>query len=147
ANRLMKSLLAVPRREARAPSACPDRPLPDRRAVATLRGMAEPKWVADALVIFGITGDLANRMTFPALYRLQERGALTCPVIGVASSPLTPQQLVRQAFDSIQRTGEPVDEAVFARLARRVTYLPGDATDPQLYKALSVDLSSARRPL
>ena len=67
--------------------------LPDRRTPVTLRCMAEAGWVADALVIFGITGDLARRMTFPALYRLEQRGTLTFPVIGVASSLLTPEEL------------------------------------------------------
>ena len=46
--------------------------------------MPMPGWVADTLVIFGITGDLARKMTFPALYRLERRGALTCPVVGVS---------------------------------------------------------------
>ena len=109
--------------------------------------MGEPSWVADALVIFGITGDLARKMTFRALYRLERRGALTCPVIGVASSPLTSEQLVRRAREAIEHSDEPVDDAVFARLAQRMTYLPGDVTDPQLYKSLSVLLTNARRPL
>ena len=106
-----------------------------------------PRWVADALVIFGITGDLARKMTFPALYRLERRGALTCPVIGIAPDQLTIQELVQRAREAIASSGEPVDEAVFSRLARRLTYLVGDATDAQLYKALAVQLSGAHRPL
>ena len=39
---------------------------------------------ADALVVFGITGDLAEKQTFRSLYRLAARKLLTCPVIGVA---------------------------------------------------------------
>ena len=109
--------------------------------------MAEPSWVADALVIFGITGDLARKMTFAALNRLERRGALTCPVVGVASSALTTQELVERARTAIKESDELVDEAVFARLARRLTYLAGDVTDPQLYKALAVQLAGARRPL
>lgn len=109
--------------------------------------MPVPRWAADTLVIFGITGDLARKMTFPALYRLEQRGALTCPVVGVASSPLTTQELLERAREAIEESGEQVDNAMFARLARRLTYLSGDVTDPQLYKALSVQLSSARRPL
>jgi glucose-6-phosphate 1-dehydrogenase len=109
--------------------------------------MSMPGWVADVLVIFGITGDLARKMTFPALYRLERRGALTCPVVGVAATPLTTQELARQARQAIEDSGEPVDEAVFSRLARRMTYLVGDATDPQLYKALAAQLSGTRRPL
>jgi glucose-6-phosphate 1-dehydrogenase len=109
--------------------------------------MPEPGWAADALVIFGITGDLARKMTFSALYRLEQRGALKCPVVGVASTPMITQELVERARRAIEESGERVDEAVFARLARRLTYLAGDVTEPQLYKALAVQLSSARRPL
>jgi glucose-6-phosphate 1-dehydrogenase len=104
-------------------------------------------WVADVLVVFGITGDLARKMTFPALYLLERRGALTCPVVGVASTPLTTQELAGRARRAIEDSGEPVDEAVFSRLARRLTYLVGDVTDAELYKELAVQMSGARRPL
>jgi glucose-6-phosphate 1-dehydrogenase len=109
--------------------------------------MSMPGWAADVLVIFGITGDLARKMTWPALYRLERRGRLTCPVVGVASTPLTTEELARRARQAIEDSGEPVDEAVFSRLARRLTYLAGDVTDAQLYKALAVQLSGTRRPL
>ncbi|MFE3452222.1 glucose-6-phosphate dehydrogenase [Nonomuraea sp. NPDC059194] len=109
--------------------------------------MAGLEWAADALVIFGITGDLARKMTFPALYRLERRGALTCPIIGVAATHLTTQELVVRMGTAVEESGEQVHEAVLARLARRLTYLAGDVTDPQLYKALSVQLAGARRPL
>ena len=39
---------------------------------------------SDVLVLFGVTGDLAHKMIFPALYALAKRGALKVPVIGVA---------------------------------------------------------------
>jgi len=109
--------------------------------------LSTPGWVADVLVIFGITGDLARKMTFPALYRLERRGALTCPVVGVASTALTTQELAGRARRAIEDSGEPVDEAVFSRLARRLTYAVGDVTDAEMYKALAVQLSAARRPL
>jgi glucose-6-phosphate 1-dehydrogenase len=109
--------------------------------------MSRRGWVADALVIFGITGDLARKMTFPALYRLEWRGALTCPVIAIAPDPLTPEELIRRARQSLENAGEPIDDAVLARLARRLTYLAGDVNDTQLFKALAVELSGTRRPL
>ena len=59
--------------------------------------VAEPAWTADALMIFGITGDLARKMTFSARYRLERRGALTCPVVGVASAALSTQELAQRA--------------------------------------------------
>lgn len=105
-------------------------------------------WAADALVIFGITGDLARKMTFPALYRLEQRGALTCPVVGAASTTMSTQELVQRAREAIEEeAGAPVDDAVFSRLARRLTYLAGDVTEPALYKTLATQLASARRPL
>lgn len=109
--------------------------------------MAGSEWVADALVIFGITGDLARRMTFSALYHLERRGALRCPVVGVASTPMTTEGLIAHARQAIEASGEPVDDAVFGRLARRLTYLAGDVTDAQLYKALAVQLAGTRRTL
>ncbi|MGH3205721.1 MAG: glucose-6-phosphate dehydrogenase, partial [Streptosporangiaceae bacterium] len=78
---------------------------------------------ADLLVIFGITGDLARRMTFRALYRLERRGLLNGPVIGVASEDMTMEELVKHAREAIGEGGQDVDDAVFGRLARRMSYL------------------------
>ena len=86
-------------------------------------------------------------MTFPALYRLERRGALKCPVVGVASTALSTQELAGRARAAIEESGEQVEAAVFARLAGRLTYLAGDVTDPELYKALAVQVTGARRPL
>ena len=52
---------------------------------------------ADVLVIFGITGDLAKVMTFRSLYRLEARGQLDCPIVGVASDDWTVDDLVERA--------------------------------------------------
>jgi len=109
--------------------------------------LSTPGWVADVLVIFGITGDLARKMTFPALYRLELRGALTCPVVGIAPDPLTTEEVAQRARQAIEDSGEQLDEAVFSRLVRRLTYLAGDATDAQLYKTLAIQLSGTRRAL
>jgi glucose-6-phosphate 1-dehydrogenase len=108
--------------------------------------MATP-WTADTLVIFGITGDLARKMTFPSLYRLERRGLLDCPVVGVASTGLTTEQLADLARKAIEEAGEPVAETIFGRLASRLTYLDGDATDPDLYPRLAQELTGRRRPL
>ena len=60
---------------------------------------------SDALVLFGVTGDLAHKMIFPALYAMAKRGALTVPVIGVASSKWSLAQLRTRVTDSIKRSG------------------------------------------
>jgi glucose-6-phosphate 1-dehydrogenase len=67
---------------------------------------------ADVLVVFGITGDLAKVMTFRSLYRLEQRGLLDCPVVGVAVDDWTVDQLRQRARDSIVGTGEQLDPAV-----------------------------------
>src|SRR4051794_30658591 len=81
---------------------------------------------ADRLVVFGITGDLAKVMTFRSLYRLEQRGLLDCPILGVAVDDWTVEQLIDRARTSIVRTGEQLDEDVFQRFARRLSYVSGD---------------------
>src|SRR6059058_1190011 len=78
---------------------------------------------ADALVIFGITGDLAKVMTFHSLYRLERRGLLSCPIVGVAVDDWTVEDLRQRARDSIEGAGETVEEEVFDRLAARFSYV------------------------
>jgi glucose-6-phosphate 1-dehydrogenase len=65
---------------------------------------------ADLLVIFGITGDLARRMTLRALYRLERRELLDCPVIGVASDEIAAEQLVKDTREAALASGEGLDK-------------------------------------
>lgn len=102
---------------------------------------------ADVLVIFGITGDLARKMTFRALYRLERRGLLTCPIIGIAVDDLSVEQLMKRAREAITEAREQIDEAVFDRLAGRITYLPGDVTEGAMYERLAGQVSAHHRPL
>src|SRR6187397_2099985 len=92
---------------------------------------------ADVLVIFGITGDLARVMTYRSLYRLEARGLLDCPIVGVAFDDWTLEQLVDRARESIVATGEPLDDGVFARLAKRLSYIHGDFTDAATYEHIA----------
>ena len=75
---------------------------------------------SDRLIIFGITGDLAHKMTLPSLYHLEQRGLLDCPITGVASPDLSDEQLwdlVRKAVTAKKEAaGEAVDEGVLSRL-------------------------------
>ena len=103
--------------------------------------------VADVLVIFGITGDLARRMTFRALYRLERRGLLDCPIIGVASDDINTEQLVKHAREAIVDSGLDVDDAVFDRLARRMSYRSGDVRDAALYRSLATEIGGRQRPV
>ena len=99
----------------------------------------------DVLVVFGITGDLARVMTFRSLYRLEQRGLLACPIVGVAVDDWTVDQLVERARASIVGTGEELDPAVFDRLAARLSYVQGDFADRGHLRAGGSRRSRARR--
>src|SRR6201987_3384649 len=98
---------------------------------------------ADLLVIFGITGDLAKVMTFRSLYRLEQRGLLDCPIVGVAVDNWEVDQLVTRARESIIGTGETIDDKVFDRFAKRLSYVDGDFTDPATYERLAAAIAGA----
>jgi len=102
---------------------------------------------ADALVVFGITGDLARRMTIPALYRLTEQGLLTCSIIGVGRRPLRADELAEQARASVTDAVDDVDEKVLGDLLSRLRYIGGDAEDGSLYDRLREALGDASSPV
>jgi glucose-6-phosphate 1-dehydrogenase len=110
--------------------------------------MTEPMdTTADALVVFGITGDLGRRMMIPALYRLELKGALPCDVIGVGRQELTSDEVRAMARESMERAAESIDEAAFGRFAKRLSYIVADAADPSSYERLAEALASALRPV
>ena len=102
---------------------------------------------ADVLVIFGITGDLARVMTYRSLYRLEARGLLDCPIVGVAFDDWSLEQLVERARESIVATGEKLDEEVFERLAKRLSYVHGDFTDADTYAQVAKAVGDAELPV
>src|SRR5262245_46563365 len=102
---------------------------------------------ADVFVIFGITGDLAKVMTFHSLYRLEARGLLDCPIVGVAVDDWTIDQLVERARDSIESTGETIDSHVFDRLVSRLSYVSGDFTDAGVYERVGEAINGAQTPV
>jgi glucose-6-phosphate 1-dehydrogenase len=99
---------------------------------------------ADALVVFGITGDLAKKMTLRSLYRLEARGLLNVPVIGVAVDDWTVEHLRDHARQSIEDTGEKLDDTVFARLAARLQYVKGDFAQDVTYHRVAAALGNLR---
>ncbi len=102
---------------------------------------------ADVFVIFGITGDLAKVMTFRSLYRLEARGLLDCPIVGVAVNDWTLDQLVERARESIVGTGETLDEDVFKRLAGRFSYVQGDFGDAATYARVGEAIQGKTTPV
>jgi glucose-6-phosphate 1-dehydrogenase len=101
---------------------------------------------ADALVIFGVTGDLAHKMIFPALYAMAKRGALNVPVVGVASSTWSLAQLRKRAADSIKQAGKVDDRDALAHLLSLLRYVDGNYNDPATFTALKLALGKAKRP-
>ena len=101
---------------------------------------------SDALVLFGVTGDLAYKMIFPALYAMVHRGTLTVPVVGVASTPWTVEELRERATESIEASGVTVSKRALKRLHGLLRYVSGDYNDAQTFAALTLALGKARRP-
>jgi glucose-6-phosphate 1-dehydrogenase len=102
---------------------------------------------ADVFVPFGITGDLARVMTFRSLYRLEAQGELDCPIVGVAASDWTVEQLREHARKCIEGTGEQVDHKVFDRLAARLSYVQGDFKDAETYKRVGDAIKGKNAPV
>src|SRR5262245_6673524 len=101
---------------------------------------------ADALVLFGATGDLAYKKLFPALQALAKRGNLDLPVIAVAKAGWTLEQLKSRAGDSVKEHGG-LDPDAFAHLSRRLHYIDGDYGDKATFQQLRRELGEAKRPL
>ena len=101
---------------------------------------------SDAIVFYGASGDLAYKQIFPALQALIKRGRLDVPVVGVALSGWTLEQLRARARESLQAHGG-VDEAAFAKLSSLLRYVDGDYNDPATYGRLREALGSAQHPL
>jgi glucose-6-phosphate 1-dehydrogenase len=101
---------------------------------------------ADALVVFGITGDLARRSTLPALYDLTQQGILECPVIGVGRRALSREELVGHTTEAITAAKKD-DDKVLHELLSRMSYVGGDAEDEPLYDRLRVALDGAETPV
>jgi glucose-6-phosphate 1-dehydrogenase len=118
-------------------------------STATTTSEAVDGWSApaDVLVVFGITGDLARVMTFRSLYRLELRGLLDCPIVGVAVDDWSLEQLVQRARDSIVGTGEALDEAVFARFVDRLAYVQGDFADESTYQRVGEAIAGCQHPV
>lgn len=101
---------------------------------------------SDALVLFGVTGDLAHKMIFPALYAMVKRGALTVPVVGVASTSWSAAELRQRATESIAQSGVKAERRTLQRLLSLMHYVAGDYNDSATFAALKRALGKARRP-
>ncbi|HEX5366938.1 MAG TPA: glucose-6-phosphate dehydrogenase [Acidimicrobiales bacterium] len=103
---------------------------------------------SDALVLFGATGDLARKKIFPAVYEMQRDGRCEVPVIGVASSELTDDDLRQRAREAVvERVGDDFEPGPWDELAGRLSYVSGDYREPSTFEALARRLRGVERPL
>lgn len=102
---------------------------------------------ADALVLFGASGDLARKKILPALYNLVRRDELTVPVVGVGRTEWTDADLVAHAEDGVRQHGSGFDPDTFARFARLLSYVTGDYNDPGVFQRLHAKLEGPRNPV
>jgi glucose-6-phosphate 1-dehydrogenase len=108
--------------------------------------MGEGNGPTDAIVLFGATGDLARKKVFPSIYRLARRGKLKMPVVGVATSPWTADDMRARAREAIsERT--TVDEPVWEDLASRLCYVSGDYREASTFADLAKQLEGCEHPL
>ncbi|MGA8794081.1 MAG: hypothetical protein WB498_14210, partial [Candidatus Binatus sp.] len=101
---------------------------------------------SDALVLFGVTGDLAHKMIFPALYAMEKRGTLKVPLIGVAFPKWTLARLRKRVTDSIRRSGGIDNRRAFHHLLSQLKYVSGDYNDQGTFTAIKKALGNAKRP-
>ncbi|MEY4340167.1 MAG: glucose-6-phosphate 1-dehydrogenase [Actinomycetota bacterium] len=103
-----------------------------------MSGSQQP--TADALVLFGATGDLSRRKLFPALYHMEGHGTLKVPVIGVARSDWTDDAFRQHAHDSIIAAIPDAKAAVIDSLLARLDLIQGDYADAATWQELATTL-------
>ena len=102
---------------------------------------------ADALVLFGATGDLAKKKLFPALYSMALNGSLHCAVFGVASTKWDHEQFVAHAFDGIKAVFPDPDEKILAELDKEFSLIIGSYEDSKLYEDIAEALKDKKNPV
>ena len=106
--------------------------------------MAIPR--SGALVVFGVSGDLAHKQVIPALYAMVKRGVLNVPIIGVAFPKWSMDRIHRRVTDSIERSGGIDNKRAFQQLLSLIKYVSGDYKDPATFAAIKQALGNAKRP-
>lgn len=101
---------------------------------------------SDALVLFGATGDLAYKKIFPALYALVKKGSLNVPVVGVASSPWSLEQLHERVVKAVSPSGKVDNQDALDRLLSLLQYVRGDYNHLDTFKELKQVLGDAKHP-
>jgi glucose-6-phosphate 1-dehydrogenase len=101
---------------------------------------------SDALVVYGVTGDLAHKMIFPALYAMVKRGTLNAPIIGVAFPKWSMERVHRRVTQSIKQSGGIDNKRAFQHFLSLIKYVSGDYNDSGTFAAIKEAIGRARRP-
>ena len=101
---------------------------------------------SDALVLFGVTGDLSHKKIFPALYAMAKRGVLKVPVIGVAFPQWTLDRLRDRVTDSIKQSGEIDNQRALDHLLSLLRYVSGDYNDQDTFARIKEALGKRSAP-
>ena len=109
--------------------------------------MSNIKASSDALVLFGVTGDLAYKKIFPALYELVKKESLNVPVVGVAASQWTLAQLRERVTQAVSKSGKVDDENALSHLLSLLQYVQGDYNNLETFKLLKQALAGVERPV
>jgi glucose-6-phosphate 1-dehydrogenase len=105
-----------------------------------------PTLQSDALVFFGATGDLAYKQIFPSIQGLIRDEGLNVPIIGVAKSGWSLDQLLARAKDSLEHAGR-IDQDAFQKLTKLLRYVDGDYDDAATFAQVRKELGSAKQPM
>ncbi len=102
---------------------------------------------ADVLAIFGISGDLAKKMTFRALYRMEKSGVLDIPIVGVALDDWDDEALRAHAREAVEATVSECDTEALEAMLARLTYVQGDYGDDATFERVKEALGGAKMPV
>jgi glucose-6-phosphate 1-dehydrogenase len=105
--------------------------------------------LADALVLFGATGDLSSRMLLPSLYFLDADGLLPVgfKILATARAQHGRDEFVADVRKILDARPEPVDDAVWKRFSGRIDYAACDATTAEGAATLKPHLDGCSRPM
>jgi len=103
--------------------------------------------LSDSVILFGVTGDLARKKLLPALYRLFGDEGIRLPIVGVARSDWSHDNLRDRARASLVESDEPIDESLFSDFAQRLRYVRGNYNAPETFARLDAVMDQARAPL
>jgi glucose-6-phosphate 1-dehydrogenase len=101
---------------------------------------------SDTLVIFGVTGDLAHKMIFPALFALVDNGRLNVPIIGVASPKWSVEQLRARVEESVRQSGADPSETSMAKLLELIKFVSGDYREKGTFESIKTAVGAAKKP-